>query len=480
MAGRRKNGEGTITRRKDGRFEGRLIIGYTNEGKPILKSVYAYGKNECLKLLRQAREEQGMLPEKLSPHMHFGNWLDFWYNHYKKANISMSMAADLHRLIYYRLIPELGHLELCKIQQSDIQQYYTYLLTKGRKVYTEKHGEGLSAAMVRLYHNAIRQSLDQAKAEGLIQVNPATGCKLPPKKVAEMRILDKDEIQRFLIQAAYEGYFELFMLELATGLRRGELLALEWSDVDLKTGELRIYKQLSRIDGQLYITTPKTKASIRTIVLPQPILEMLRRYHQSAENRWLFPSPKKYDCPREPTAVAKRMHTMLEKSGCKSVRFHDLRHTFATLALENGMDIKTLSTIIGHVSSATTLDIYSHITTEMQINAADRIDAHIGNEDLKKTAEKRKAADTDDEPAKPFEPVRFRVRHAGTGCIHKINDHLYEGRWRKAVGDRLYRFNLYAHTEEECEVLLNQRIDQMMKEIVAELPTKSDAPIFLL
>ena len=153
---------------------------------------------------------------------------------------------------------------------------------------------------------------------------------------------------------------------LCTGLRRGELMALQWSDLDLDAGTLTVSKQVYAVNGKMQLNVPKTRASVRKLVLPPAVVEVFREYQKTADSRWLFPSPVKEDAPLTPGEAARRLHGILERAGCKQVRFHDLRHTFATMALENGMDIKTLSAMLGHVSAATTLDIYTHITGEMQ------------------------------------------------------------------------------------------------------------------
>lgn len=184
-------------------------------------------------------------------------------------------------------------------------------------------------------------------------------------------------MQKLLIQAKEEKYYELFLLEFATGLRLGELTALQWEDLNLTTGELRISKQAVVIGSELVITEPKTKAAVRTLLLPPKVLEVFREYRKRNVSRWLFPSPKKEDSPLLPSVVRQRLHRLLDHAGCERVRFHDLRHTFTTNALAHGMDINTLSTILGHVSAATTLNTYSHITEEMRRQAAARIDAGI-------------------------------------------------------------------------------------------------------
>ena len=151
-----------------------------------------------------------------------------------------------------------------------------------------------------------------------------------------MQVLDREELQKFLIQAQADGYYELFLLDLCTGLRRGELIALQWEDLNFETGVLTVNKQAYTVNGELQIIPPKTKASVRKLVLPPAVLAVLREYHRKVDSRWMFPSPVKADRPITPGVARRRLQTILERADCKRVRFHDLRHTFATLALENG------------------------------------------------------------------------------------------------------------------------------------------------
>ena len=285
-----------------------------------------------------------------------------------------------------------------------------------------------------------------------------------------MQVLDREELQRFLIQAEAEGYYELFLLDLSTGLRRGELMALRWDDLDFKTGELNIDKQIYDINGQIQLSTPKTKASIRKLVLPPAVVAVLKDYKETVHSRWMFPSPVKDDCPMTPGSVRKRLQLILEHAGCRHVRFHDLRHTFATLSLQHGMDVKTLSAMLGHVSAATTLDIYTHITDDMRQAAAANIDRGI----VKAGPKKKKGAAATSAPPEPprmtdFKPYRGRMRRPGTGCISKLNDHLFEGRYSPVWPDgKKHARNVYAHTREECEEKLKELIVHMKEEIAKE------------
>ena len=161
-------------------------------------------------------------------------------------------------------------------------------------------------------------------------------------------------------------------------MHRGEICALKWDDLNFKTGELHIQRQVCYVTGELHISKPKTKTSDRMVILPHAVVVVLREYHEKVDSEWVFPSRVKDGMPGDPQSVYRKMQIILERAQCKRVRFHDLRHTFATTALEHGMDIKTLSAIIGHVSCATTIDIYSHITDNMQIQAANKIEQGFG------------------------------------------------------------------------------------------------------
>ena len=359
-----------------------------------------------------------------------------------------------------------------KLTQNDLQQFYARLKKGGRKRFVEQYGEGLSDRMVRSCHTTCRTALEKAVVEGLITTNPAIGCKLPPKKAKEMQVLTQTEILRFLTRAKEEGYYEMFLLELTTGMRRGEIIGLKWRDLNLQTGELRITRQVVKTGKSVEISAPKTKASIRTILLPSDMVELLAELKKQTKGEWMFPSPVKEGEPRNPTAVYHRFQLILERSHCKKIRFHDLRHTFATMALENGMDIKTLSAMIGHISSETTLNIYSHITDTMQQQAAVRIDREIGgtNAEMPEPPPPKASADPTPENATEtvFEPYKPKIRKSGTGCVTMINDHLYEGRFTPRVNGKRISKNVYAKTREECEEKLAELIKTMKAEIAAE------------
>ncbi len=401
--------------------------------------------------------------------MPFGKWLDFWYQNFCKLTVKPKTQACYENRIYTHIIPEIGKIPLNKLTQNDLQQFYANLKKAGRKRCVEKYGEGLSDRMVRSCHTTCRAALEKAVAEGLITSNPAIGCKLPPKKSKEMQVLTQAEIMRFLIQAKEEGYYEMFLLELTTGMRRGEILGLKWRDLNMQTGDLQISRQVVKVEGKTTVSTLKTKSSIRTIRLAKEMVGLLKKMRETAKNEWMFPSPVKENVPRDPSAVYRRFQLILERANCKKVRFHDLRHTFATMAIENGMDVKTLSAMIGHVSAETTLDIYSHITDTMQQQAAAKIDREIGgtNAEVPEVIESGASADDSRENATEaeFEPYKGKIRKPGTGCISMINDHLYEGRYSPKVNGKRMARNVYAATREGCEEKLAEMIREMKAEI---------------
>lgn len=233
-------------------------------------------------------------------------------------------------------------------------------------------------------------------------------------------MLTREELQRFLIQAKEEGMYELFLLELTTGLRRGELLGLQWDDLDLKTGTLKIDRQIYPVKGKLTVNKPKTKAGVRTIILPPPVLEVLREYKEQVFSLWMFPSRLKPDQPIDPGYIRKRLQAILERAGCKKVRFHDLRRT-----------------------------------------AAAKIDRGIAKAEVEEAAGKR------EEPEQQsFTPVKPPRRRPGTGCVSHIKDHLWEGRYSLVWPDgKKHARNVYAKTEAECEEKLKALIREMKAEI---------------
>lgn len=466
---RRKQGEGTLRIRKDGRWEGRIVVNYDEKGNPKTKSVLANSKSECEEKLQALKKQLGRLVKRIKPEMPFGEWIDFWYQNFCIPSLRKTTRASYENSIYRHIIPSIGQIPLNKLTTNDLQQFYAKLKRNGRLQFKESCGLGVSNKTVRACHGQCRSALEKAVNENLITRNPATNCKLPPKKSREMQVFTPNELVRFLAQAKEEGYYELFLLELSTGMRRGEILGLKWKDINFANGTLRIVRQAVIAGNQVVLQPPKTKSSIRTIILPSYMIEILAEMKKNKTCEWIFPSPIKQGELRNPSAVYHRFKLILERSGCKNIRFHDLRHTFATMALENGMDVKTLSGIIGHISTETTLNIYSHITDKMQLQAALKIDREIGGTNATIPELKNEPPQTVSSEFDSFvEPYKPKIRKAGTGCITMINENLYEGRYSPKVNGKRIARNVYAKTREECEEKLAELIKTMKAEI-AEL-----------
>ena len=461
MGKKRKSGQGTVRLRKDGRWEGRHVIGYDEKGLPKTKNVLAKTRRECVQKLQDL--QTGISKPKaqtVRADICFGDWLDYWYQNHSKPRIRPTTQDKYENWIYNHVTPRLGSIPLRKLDQATFQKFLNDMKQFGRLNSADKVGSEMAVSSVRGCYMMCRMALDKAVEEGILKRNPAAGCKLPQNNAAEMKILDKEDLQRFLMQAKEEGMYELFLLELTTGLRRGELLALTWNDLNFKTGELRIDKQVTPAGGKLIIGPPKTNAAVRTVILPPDMVEILAEYRKNIFSPLMFPSRLKPEQPIDPCHVRKRLQVILERAGCKRIRFHDLRHTFVTLSLEHGMDLKTLSTIIGHTSSSTTLNVYTHITGEMQKSAAIKIDKGIAKVDTPEPERK-------EEVSRPeFTPVKTQRRRPGTGCVSQINENLWEGRYSPIWPDgKKHPRNIYAHSLEECEAMLKEMIREVNAEI---------------
>jgi len=257
-------------------------------------------------------------------------------------------------------------------QLSDIIKCAITLFVSVRiveRIEAQKQPKGLSAKTVRNIHQIISSALKLAVEQRLIARNPADGCALPKAERKEMQTLPVEQLTSFLREAKDSGVFALYYIDLTTGLRRGELLGLKWSDIDLEKGDLRVQRQIGRIDGKIIEMPLKTKNAYRTLPLSADAIDVLMQQRRKTGNsEWVFPSPT--GGPMSPDSVLHMLHRVLKRAGLPKVRFHDLRHTFATMALQNGVDIKTVSGMLGHFSAGFTLDTYAHVTTSAKREAA--------------------------------------------------------------------------------------------------------------
>ena len=372
MAKKRANGEGSIRKRKDGRWEGRYTAGHDPEtGKAIYKNVLGRSQAEVKEKLKQAIGETQALDVTKVGKYTIGQWMEVWFQDYAKIKVRPSSHQTYQGYIHNHIRPNIGDIPLEKLTSLDLQKFYKKLLAKGRVDRVEAKGQpkGLSAKTVRNIHQILSSALKLAQEQRLILTNPAEGCALPRVEHQEMKTLTTVQLASFFREARESGVFELYYLELATGLRRGELLGLKWEDVDLEPGDLRVRRQVSRINGEVVEAPLKTKNAYRTLPLAEDTVSVLKEQRKKVGNSpWVFPSPN--GGPISPDSVLHMLHRVLKRAGLPKVRFHDLRHTFATLALQNGVDVKTVSGMLGHFSAGFTLDTYAHITSAAQRQAA--------------------------------------------------------------------------------------------------------------
>ena len=384
MAKRRANGEGNIRKRKDGRWEGRYTAVYDPAtGKRITKNVLGKTQAEVKEKLAKAIADSQQLDVTKTNNYTVTTWLTTWYEVYAEPRLRPNTKSYYQNYINNHIIPGIGSIKLEKLTTIQIQRFYNKLQKSGRVQrdnQVELRDKSLSPRVVRGVHTLLSNCLEQAVAERLILVNPAKGCKLPKLEKKEMQILPQEKIGLYLAEADRRGLLALFYLELTTGLRRGELLALLWIDLDAEARTISVTKQVNRINGELVVSQPKTQNSVRTLAIPQQAVDLLVEEHRKhPSNQYMFPSPKTgtmYD----PDAFRRIHDKILKAIGAEHVRFHDMRHLFATLSLKNGVDVKTLSGALGHYSAGFTLNTYTHATAQMKQDAADTIGAVICGE----------------------------------------------------------------------------------------------------
>lgn len=384
MAKRRANGEGNIRKRKDGRWEGRYTAGYDPQtGKRVIKNVLGKTQAEVKEKLKAAIEESQQLDISKAGSYTVAKWVRTWYEVYAEPRIRPNTKEYYTNYIENHIVPNLGKIMLDKLTTIQIQRFYNNLQKSGRvqrKGYPALKDKSLSPRVVRGVHTLLSNCLDQAVVERLILANPTQGCKLPKLDKREMHILPQEKIGMYLAEAERRGLLAAFYLELTTGLRRGELLALLWTDLDAEAKTISITKQVNRIKGELIVSPPKTQNSIRALAIPQQAVDLLIEEHAKHPNSpYMFPSPKT-GTMHDPDAFRRTHGKILKAIGAEHVRFHDMRHLFATLSLKNGVDVKTLSAALGHYSAGFTLNTYTHATTQMKQDAADTIGAVISSQ----------------------------------------------------------------------------------------------------
>ena len=360
MAKRRPSGDGMVRKRDDGRWEGRIVIGHKENGDSIFHYVYAPTQKELSAKLRLHIDAyQGADLTELG-RITLSDWLDQWLEN-MAGTLRPNTIKNYRSYIENHIRPSLGDKQLTRITPKDVQRFY------------EKLSGSLSSGTVRRIHTTLHGILKAAQQAHLIAVNPTEKITPPKFSYGPKQVLTDDQLDAFMkVIADDDIWYDFFYTELTTGLRRGEICGLKWEDFDEINDALKVCRTIHRKDGGgLTAGDTKTYTSVRKIVLPPSTAVILRKRKKCALTEWIFPNPLKPEQPTDPGSAYNRLKVLLKRAGLPSIRFHDLRHTFSTHALASGVDVKTLSGILGHTRAAFTLDTYTHTTGDMQKRASE-------------------------------------------------------------------------------------------------------------
>lgn len=391
MAKRRPSGDGMVRKRSDGRWEGRIVVGHKENDDPIFRYVYAPTQKELTAKLRQRIDAYQGADLNEQSKMTLGEWLDRWLEDIA-GTIRTNTLNRYRGTVRNHIKPHLGDKVISQVTPKDVQRLYERLGKEGNI----NTGNGLSSGTIRGIHNMLHEAMAAAETAHLIIRNPTESFDPPKFSSKPKQILTEEQLDRFMAAIREdEIWHDLFYTEITTGLRRGELCGLKWEDFDEEKGVLKIRRTLlSERGGKLAEGETKTGRGKREITLPDSTVKLLKARKQTALTEWIFPDPLKPERPTRPDAAYDRLKLLLKQAGLPNIRFHDLRHTFATHALASGVDVKTLSGILGHSRAAFTLDTYTHTTGDMQKRAAEIVGSFLTDifgEELKPWEESARA-----------------------------------------------------------------------------------------
>lgn len=372
MANKRPDGDGLVRKRSDGRWEGRIVAGHKEDGKPIYRSVFARTQRELMDKLHTCIETFRDVELSEDANLTLGQWLDKWLDEYMAGTIRESTLDGYRGMAENCIKPYLGDKKIGSVTTADVQKLYNRLRENGRQNEHYEKGNALSDSYVRAVHMMLHQAIERAVRERLIVKNPTDGTTVPKPNYAPKQILTEEQLEKFLEVVRQDPVWsDFFYTELTTGLRRGEICGLKWQDFEETTGRLHIRRAVTnRKGGGVKVGETKTEKGSRIIQLPPSTAELLRERKKKSYSDWIFHNPTVPEIPLSPSTAYDRLKTLLRYAGLPSIRFHDLRHTFATHALASGVDAKTLSGILGHTNASFTLDTYTHVTTDMQKKAS--------------------------------------------------------------------------------------------------------------
>ena len=377
MAKRRPQGDGTIRKRGDGRWEARIIIGHKNDGSPMYKSAFAKTQKSALKQLHQLIDLYRDVDLTEECRMTLGEWLDKWLDEYMIFTIRESTLDSYRAMVKNQVKPFIGGKQISSLTTADMQKFYNKIKKEGRVRPHPIHGKALADSMVRGVHMMLHEALDAAVKERLLAKNPTNGTTVPKCNYPEKQILGDNQLETFLEAIkGHEYWCDFFYVEVMTGLRRGEICGLKWQDINFEENKLQVKRSVSvKKGGGVSIGETKTETGVRCIQMPPSVAELLKSKRQTAITEWVFPHFLHPEQPISPASAYRKLKVILKNAELPLIRFHDLRHTFATHATQGGVDPKTLAGILGHTNASFTLDTYTHVTSDMQKSAS----AVVGN-----------------------------------------------------------------------------------------------------
>lgn len=375
--GKRGNGEGSISRRKDGLYMARYTVQTATGSKR--KTIYGKDREDVAAKLADtlSNRNKGLVFDAGS--LTVGKYLARWLSDSVRGTVRISTFERHEQIIRGHLTPAIGRVKLKALTPAHV-----------RSLHREKLDAGLSPATVRKIHSTLHKALSQAGVDGLIPHN-AADVKAPRPAADEMRPLSEAEARTFLDTARETGdrFEALYVLAITTGLRRGELLGLRWDDADLNRGTLRVGRALVREGGRHVVGETKTKRGRRRVNLtPRTVATLKAHRRRQLEHRvrlanlyedygLIFASEN--GTPLNPENLVKRsFKPLLRKAGLPEIRFHDLRHTCATLLLGRGVHPKIVQELLGHDTIAMTLDTYSHYLPSMGDQASGAMGDALG------------------------------------------------------------------------------------------------------